>query len=105
EGPYATRPYSRRPLRKNTQTGRDALRRHADEWALAMRPLLATLQSAGFVKPAAVAAELNRRNIATARGEPWTESVVKHLRYRLQDIAERNGQGPARQFKVRTRST
>jgi hypothetical protein len=60
-----------------------ARRRAADERAQAMAPIVRELREAGIVTLRAMADELNRRNIKTARGGHWHPATVFNLLARL----------------------
>ena len=89
-GPYGTTPYSRHP-RSGYDTRVTARQRKAaaDEWALALSPVITALEQQEFSGHAAVAAELNRRRIAPQRASEWSESSVKNLRNRLKGLRGR----------------
>jgi hypothetical protein len=82
---------ARGPLHHDTEINGTALKAHANEWALAMQPVIQGVRSLGFAKNIALAAELNRRGFATARGGTWAESTVRQLLTRLRHIRERGG--------------
>jgi hypothetical protein len=55
----------------------------ADARALALLPTIRTLMAAGFVSQRELANELNRRGIATARGNNWHRNTVLRTLRRL----------------------
>jgi hypothetical protein len=63
--------------------GASANRRSADAYALALLPTIRTLMAAGFVSQRELAAELNRRGIATARGGNWHRTTVVRMLRRV----------------------
>jgi hypothetical protein len=65
-----------------------ASRRAADERAQAMAPIMRELREAGIVTLRAMADELNKRNIKTARGGPWHAATVLNLLGRLRRTQE-----------------
>lgn len=59
--------------------GRAALARTADEFASGLFPILQTIRASGARSLAAIAMELNRRGIRSARGGSWHRSSVGNL--------------------------
>jgi DNA invertase Pin-like site-specific DNA recombinase len=59
--------------------GRAALARRADEFASGLIPVLQTIRASGARSLAAIAMELNRRGIRSARGGSWHRSSVGNL--------------------------
>jgi hypothetical protein len=55
----------------------------ADSFARNMLPTIQTLTAAGFVSQRALANELNRRGIPTARGGSWHYTSVRRVLFRL----------------------
>ena len=66
-----------------SRRGASANRRAADAHALALLPTIRTLMAAGFVSQRALANELNRRGIATARGGNWHRTTVARMLKRV----------------------
>ena len=66
-----------------SRRGASANRRAADAHALALLPTIRTLMAAGFVSQRALANELNRRGIATARGGNWHRTTVVRMLKRV----------------------
>src|SRR5450631_4226453 len=60
-------------------TGRAALIDVADEFASGLIPVLRTIRASGARSLAAIAMELNRRGIRSARGGSWQRSSVGNL--------------------------
>ena len=58
-------------------------KRAADSRALALLPAIRELMAAGFVSRRALAGELNRRGIPTARGGSWRYTTVVRMLTRL----------------------
>ena len=58
-------------------------KRAADSRALALLPGIRELMAAGFVSRRALAGELNRRGIPTARGGSWRYTTVVRMLTRL----------------------
>jgi Recombinase len=73
-----------------SRRGASANRRAADAHALALLPTIRTLMAAGFVSQRALANELNRRGIATARGGNWHRTTVVRM---LKRVAPPSGGG------------
>ena len=65
-----------------------ANRRAADERAKALAPILREFREAGIVTLRAMAEELNKRNIKTARGGCWHPATVLSLLARLRRTQE-----------------
>jgi hypothetical protein len=55
-----------------------------------MRPFVQSLAKAGFTKPLAIAAELNRRVVAPQCAEDRSYRSVKNLLDRLAEVASRH---------------
>ena len=60
-----------------------ANKRAADSHALALLPIIRELGAAGFISRPALANELNRRGIPTARGGHWHRTTVVRMLTRL----------------------
>jgi hypothetical protein len=60
-----------------------ANKRAADSHALALLPIIRELGAAGFISRPALADELNRRGIPTARGGHWHRTTVVRMLTRL----------------------
>src|SRR5713226_10317203 len=60
-----------------------ALKRAADSRALALATTIRELRAAGFISRRALADELNRRGIPTARGGSWHYTTVVRMLTRL----------------------
>lgn len=65
------------------QLGVEAVKRNADERAGKLKELVLAIQDRGITSLSAIAAELNRMSITTARGGVWHASSVKNLLARL----------------------
>jgi hypothetical protein len=63
--------------------GRETQRLEADRFAGEMTPLIESIRSGGARTLAAVAAELNRRGIRTARGGAWHAKSVRNILRRV----------------------
>jgi hypothetical protein len=60
----------------------------ADERALVLAPIIAEIQASGITMPYAIAAELMRRGIPTARGRRfWGGTQVRNILNRLDRLA------------------
>ena len=71
--------------------GRKASQRRADATAIALAPVIADIKASGITTPYAVAVELVRRGIPTARGHRfWHSSVVGDVLKRLDRLAGPN---------------
>ena len=68
---------------KRGARGRLANKRAADHRANALAPTLSEIQAAGFMARRALADELNRRGIPTARGGRWHYTTVVRTLERL----------------------
>jgi recombinase len=68
---------------KRGARGRLANKRAADHRANALAPTLIEIQAAGFMARRALADELNRRGIPTARGGRWQYTTVVRMLKRL----------------------
>jgi hypothetical protein len=66
-----------------SRRGASANRWAADAHALALLPTIRTLMAAGFVSQRALANELNRRRIPTARGGSWHRTSIARVLARL----------------------
>ena len=51
----------------------------AEEFALSVLPVIEELRRAGFTSLVALAQQLNKRNVRTARGTRWYASTVKNV--------------------------
>ena len=60
-----------------------AIQLAADSFARNVLPTIQTLTAAGFVSQRALANELNRRGIPTARGGSWHYMTVRRVLFRL----------------------
>jgi hypothetical protein len=77
-----------------TPEAREAARRavsaRADERALALAPIIAEIEASGITTPHAIAADLNRRGILTARGHRfWGGTQVRKVLDRLDRLKVR----------------
>jgi len=70
---------------KNRRLGTEALQARARARALDLAPLLEELEMAGFKTLRAVAAELQRRGIPTARGGDWSAAHVMRMKQCIED--------------------
>jgi hypothetical protein len=74
------------------QAARKVTIARADERALALAPLLAEIRASGITKTHAIAAELMRRGIPTARGHRfWGGTQVTDVLERLDRLAAGGG--------------
>ena len=69
--------------RERRPTGTQAIQLAADSFACNVLPTIQTLTAAGFVSQRALANELNRRGIPTARGGSWHYMTVRRVLFRL----------------------
>jgi Recombinase len=69
--------------RRGIRGGPLVIKRAADARANALAPTLRKLRAAGFVSRQALADELNRRRIPTARGRRWQYTTVLRMLTRL----------------------
>jgi Recombinase len=76
-------PTNRSPIRRGGHPGALANKRAPDSQALALAPTIRKLLAAGFVSRRALADELNRRGIPTARGGSWRYTTVVRMLARL----------------------
>ena len=60
-----------------------ANRRAADLYAYEIAPIIAELNASGIVLPRAIADELSKRQVRTARGGMWHPTTVARLLARL----------------------
>jgi DNA invertase Pin-like site-specific DNA recombinase len=70
---------NRTNLAEATAKGNAAQAAAADAFAANILPIVREIQAAGVASLRAVAAELTRRNVRTARGGAWTATAVKNL--------------------------
>ena len=70
-------------LRRGIRSGPLAIKRAADARARALASTLHKLRAAGFVSRQALADELNRRKVPTARGGRWQYTTVVRMLTRL----------------------
>lgn len=61
----------------------ETLTKAADDRAALVQPIIDELRANGITSLAALAAELNARQIATPRGRQWSAMAVKRVQYRL----------------------
>lgn len=70
--------------------GRDVLSKRnkaeAIEFAMRMRPIIEQIQSKGITSSRAIAKELNRKNIPTAKGGRWHKTTVHTLLKRISEL-------------------
>lgn len=66
--------------------GVEAVRRNANERAQKMVGVVRAVQKEGIASLTGIADELNRRNIATARGGRWHASTVRNLLARIDNL-------------------
>jgi hypothetical protein len=69
--------------RKRGGHGASANRRAADLYAHEIAPIIAELNASGIVLPRAIADELRKRQVPTARGGAWHPTTVVRLLARL----------------------
>jgi hypothetical protein len=69
--------------RKRGGHGASANRRAADLYAYEIAPIIAELKASGIVLPRAIADELRKRQVRTARGGAWHPTTVARLLARL----------------------
>jgi hypothetical protein len=65
---------------KGRRVGRDA----ADRFARNVRPVIEQIRASGAASLRAIAAELNARGVATARGGVWEAQTVRNLLLRTE---------------------
>ena len=68
-----------RNLEQAGQVGRLSLLRAANGFARDLMPLVSTIQAGGSLTLRAIADELNRRGVKSARGGQWHPSAVANL--------------------------
>ena len=56
-----------------------ARRKHADDFAMTILPVIAHLKEEGYASLEALAGQLNKHGIATMRGKRWYASTVKNV--------------------------
>lgn len=61
-------------------------RRRADEFAAQMAPTVAQIKAEGYTTVESIRDELNRRDVATARGGRWHQATVHNLVKRIERI-------------------
>jgi adenine/guanine phosphoribosyltransferase-like PRPP-binding protein len=64
---------------KRMATAREA---KAEQFAASVLPMIHAIEALGFTSDAAIAAQLNARNVPTARGKEWTHVQVGKVRSR-----------------------
>jgi hypothetical protein len=69
--------------RKRGGHGASANKRAADLYAYDIAPIIAELKASGIVLPRAIADELRKRQVRTARGGAWHPTTVARLLARL----------------------
>jgi len=70
--------------------GREVSKQRADARAIALAPVITDIKAKGITTPYAIAAELVRRGIPTARGNRfWSSSVVGDVLKRLDRLSQR----------------
>jgi hypothetical protein len=84
-------PANGRLIRRDRHPGAMANKRSADSHAFALVPTIRKLLAAGFVSRHALADELNRRGIPTARGGRWHYTTVVRMLTRLGLLASGKG--------------
>lgn len=77
----------RRPQRHGGLTKWQRERLQRDAFALGLAPLLDDLAAAAAVSNEEMAAELNRRGVASERGRPWTYQGMASVKHRLAAMA------------------
>jgi hypothetical protein len=73
-------------LRDTTNQRNKALKEQAQARAVDLESLIVPLRKQGM-KLEAIANELNKRNIPTARGGKWTATTVSRILGRLQNVS------------------
>lgn len=79
-------PAGAEPLRqagKGNSAAIAAIRAAADQRALELREIISDIEAAGHTSNRAVAMELNRRSILSARGSRWSDTTVSRVRRRI----------------------
>jgi DNA invertase Pin-like site-specific DNA recombinase len=76
------------PNLDNLSHGRNTLRKQADEFAGNLLPLIENLKADGFASAKRIAAELNRRQIKTARRGRWNHTTVNRIMRRPRERDE-----------------
>jgi len=76
-------------LREAAKQGHQALRDQAETFALAILPEIDRIRAAGAATLQAVADELDRRGIPTARGGKWTPTAVSRILRRAADAVQK----------------
>ena len=71
--------------RNRGHNGGAATKRAADVRAMALATVISELRACGFTKLSAMADELNRKQVPTARGARWRATTVARLLARLAD--------------------
>ena len=66
-----------------SEAGNRAIAAAADEFAEKLRPTIAGLRSQGIESARAVAEELNRMNVPSAKGGLWSSTTARRLLRRL----------------------
>jgi hypothetical protein len=70
-------------LRNRGHNGGAATKRAADARAMALATVISELRACGFTRLSAIADELNRRQVPTARGAKWRATTVARLLTRV----------------------
>jgi hypothetical protein len=73
------------------QLGQAAVRVKAEQFALAVMPIIAGILASGIRTDAGIAEALNARGVATARGGRWHAQTVKNVRARAARLAAEDG--------------
>jgi DNA invertase Pin-like site-specific DNA recombinase len=67
--------------------GQAAVRKRAEDFALALAPIIAGIVASGIGTDAGIAEALNARGVATARGGRWHPQTAKNVRIRAARLA------------------
>jgi DNA invertase Pin-like site-specific DNA recombinase len=59
----------------------------AEQFAASVLPMIRAIEALGFTSNVAIAAQLNARNVPTARGKEWTHVQVGKVRTRVRRAA------------------
>jgi hypothetical protein len=69
---------------KRMATAREA---KAEQFAASVLPMIHAIEALGFTSDAAIAAQLNARNVPTPHGKEWTHVQVGQVRTRVRRAA------------------
>jgi len=80
---------------KGNKAGLKAISANANQHALNLSPVIASMKSEGITSLGAIATALNERGMLTPRGGRWHKSSVKNLLARLDELSSRSEQAVA----------